>query len=185
VLGTARLPEGVDGVARFHELAASFLPDDGRPGQVMVCIETDRGPWVRALAVAGYRVYAVNPGRPPGTGSCCRCRGPRVTRLMHTPWRTWSAPAATSSARSPRTGPHAPQPTPRPATRTESICVNPATAGRSPSVTTLTSARWAASRHIPAASRKTAPTPGKRAPGYDECLEWRVLLHDTRPAASR
>ena len=61
VLGTARLPEGVDGVARFHELAASFLPDDGRPGQVMVCIETDRGPWVRALAVAGYRVYAVNP----------------------------------------------------------------------------------------------------------------------------
>ena len=24
-------------------------------------IETDRGPWVRALVAAGYRVFAVNP----------------------------------------------------------------------------------------------------------------------------
>jgi transposase len=28
---------------------------------VVVVIETDRGPWVKALAAAGYRVYAVNP----------------------------------------------------------------------------------------------------------------------------
>jgi transposase len=60
-LRTARLPEGVDGMARFHELVAGFLPDDATPAQVLVCIETDRGPWVRALIAAGYQVYGVNP----------------------------------------------------------------------------------------------------------------------------
>ncbi|MBM0225487.1 MULTISPECIES: IS110 family transposase [Micromonospora] len=58
---TARLPEGVEGIARFHELVGRFLPDDGDPSQVLVCIETDRGPWVRALIAAGYQVYGVNP----------------------------------------------------------------------------------------------------------------------------
>lgn len=60
-LRTARLPEGVDGMARFHELVAAFLPDDATPAQVLVCIETDRGPWVQALIAAGYQVYGVNP----------------------------------------------------------------------------------------------------------------------------
>jgi transposase len=58
---TARLPEGVDGIARFHDFVARFLPDDAGPSQVLVCIETDRGPWVRALVAAGYQVYGVNP----------------------------------------------------------------------------------------------------------------------------
>ncbi|HWS36444.1 MAG TPA: IS110 family transposase [Actinoplanes sp.] len=58
---TARLPEGVDGMTRFHELVARFLPDDAKPSDVLVCIETDRGPWVRALISAGYQVYGVNP----------------------------------------------------------------------------------------------------------------------------
>ena len=58
---TARLPEGVDGMARFHELVGRFLPEDADPSQVLVCIETDRGPWVRALIAAGYQVYGVNP----------------------------------------------------------------------------------------------------------------------------
>ena len=31
------------------------------PGEVVVGIETDRGPWVSALLAAGYRVYAINP----------------------------------------------------------------------------------------------------------------------------
>lgn len=61
VLRTARLPEGIAGIARFHELVAEFVPDDADPSQVLVCIETDRGPWVRALIAAGYQVYAVNP----------------------------------------------------------------------------------------------------------------------------
>lgn len=61
VMRTARLPEGVDGMARFHDLVAGFLPDDATPAQVLVCIETDRGPWVRALIAAGYQVFGVNP----------------------------------------------------------------------------------------------------------------------------
>ncbi len=57
----ARLPEGMEGMARLHELIARFLPEKSDPGQVLVCIETDRGPWVRALVAAGYQVYGVNP----------------------------------------------------------------------------------------------------------------------------
>jgi transposase len=60
-LRAARLAEGVDGMARFHDLIAKFLPDSADPSQVLVCIEVDRGPWVRALIAAGYQVYGVNP----------------------------------------------------------------------------------------------------------------------------
>ena len=62
-LARRRLPEGVDGIARFHELVAASCGEDAEPdpAQVVVVIETDRGPWVKALAAAGYRVYGVNP----------------------------------------------------------------------------------------------------------------------------
>jgi hypothetical protein len=62
-LARRRLPEGADGLARFHELVASCWGEDGEPdpAQVVVVIETDRGPWVKALAAAGYRVYPANP----------------------------------------------------------------------------------------------------------------------------
>lgn len=61
VLKRARLPEGMAGMARFHDLVGRFVADDADPSEVGVCIETDRGPWVRALAAAGYRVFAVDP----------------------------------------------------------------------------------------------------------------------------
>ncbi|HEV7863463.1 MAG TPA: IS110 family transposase [Acidimicrobiia bacterium] len=57
-LAKARLPEGVEGVARFHELVASFTED---PSEVVVATETDRGLFVGALVAAGYTVLAVNP----------------------------------------------------------------------------------------------------------------------------
>ena len=57
-LAARRLPEGVKGVAALHELIAAHASD---PGEVVVGIETDRGPWVAALLAAGYRVYAINP----------------------------------------------------------------------------------------------------------------------------
>jgi len=57
-LAKARLPEGVEGVARFHQLVAPFVDD---PGEVTVATETDRGLFVAALVAAGYRVLAVNP----------------------------------------------------------------------------------------------------------------------------
>jgi transposase len=60
-LGKARLPEGVAGVARLHELIAGFTGEETSADQVLVGIETDRGPWVEALVAAGYRVFAVNP----------------------------------------------------------------------------------------------------------------------------
>jgi hypothetical protein len=57
-LGGGRLPEGVDGIARFHELAARYAQD---PGEVVTGIETDRGMFAAALVAAGYQVFAVNP----------------------------------------------------------------------------------------------------------------------------
>jgi transposase len=57
-LASRRLPEGLEGIGRFHELVAGFADD---PGEVVVGIETDRGLWVHALAATGYRVYAINP----------------------------------------------------------------------------------------------------------------------------
>lgn len=70
-LARARVDEGVAGMARLHALIGEVVDDDGHAGegtedatggtQVLVCIETDRGPWVQALVAAGYVVFAVNP----------------------------------------------------------------------------------------------------------------------------
>ncbi len=63
-LAKARLPEGVAGMARLHAMAGEALGDDAEdadPGQVVIGIETDRGPWVTALIAAGYTVFAINP----------------------------------------------------------------------------------------------------------------------------
>src|SRR5919198_1155941 len=57
-LASRRLPEGLAGVAGFHELVAKHSAE---PGEVVVGIETDRGLWVDALTAAGYQVYAINP----------------------------------------------------------------------------------------------------------------------------
>jgi transposase len=60
-LAKARLPEGVKGMARLHAMIGEQLGDDADDAEVLVGIETDRGPWVQALIAAGYRVFAVNP----------------------------------------------------------------------------------------------------------------------------
>lgn len=52
------MAEGLDGVAKFHELVADHAAD---PGEVVIGTETDRGLFVAALVAAGYQVYAVNP----------------------------------------------------------------------------------------------------------------------------
>jgi hypothetical protein len=61
VLARARLPEGAAGMARLHELAGRHLGEDLDQAEVLVGIETDRGPWVAALVAAGYTVFPVNP----------------------------------------------------------------------------------------------------------------------------
>jgi transposase len=62
-LARARLPEGVAGIARLHAIIGELAGQDVEDEQVevLVGIETDRGPWVTALVAAGYQVYAVNP----------------------------------------------------------------------------------------------------------------------------
>jgi transposase len=61
VLAKRRLPEGVAGMARLHEMIGQQLGEDADGTEVVVGTETDRGPWVAALVAAGYTVYGVNP----------------------------------------------------------------------------------------------------------------------------
>src|SRR6266849_5152232 len=58
VLARKRLPEGVAGMARLHELIGQQLGEDAEDAEVVIGIETDRGPWVAALVAAGYTVFA-------------------------------------------------------------------------------------------------------------------------------
>jgi transposase len=57
-LAGGRLPEGVDGITRFHELVGAHAEE---PDEVIIGIETDRGLFVSALVATGYQVFAVNP----------------------------------------------------------------------------------------------------------------------------
>jgi transposase len=61
VLARRRLPEGAAGMAQLHALVGGFLGEEADASEVVIGIETDRGPWVTALIAAGYRVYPVNP----------------------------------------------------------------------------------------------------------------------------
>lgn len=51
-LAKARLPEGVAGMARLHAMIGERLgepasDEDGATAEVLIGIETDRGPWYR------------------------------------------------------------------------------------------------------------------------------------------
>jgi transposase len=49
-------------MARLHAMIGGLVGDEpGQDVEVVVGIETDRGPWVGALVAAGYSVVAVNP----------------------------------------------------------------------------------------------------------------------------
>lgn len=63
-----RLPEGVEGLSKLHELIATAMPAEWSQldsveaaGRVKIGIETERGAWVAALITAGYEVFAINP----------------------------------------------------------------------------------------------------------------------------
>jgi transposase len=64
-LARRRFPEGLEGITRLHALIGEHLPEPSGPGEsvpeVVVGIETERGPWAAALVAAGYRVFAINP----------------------------------------------------------------------------------------------------------------------------
>jgi hypothetical protein len=61
VLARRRLPEGLAGITTLHELVAEHLDPAAEPAQVLIGIETERGPWVQAMLAAGYVVFAINP----------------------------------------------------------------------------------------------------------------------------
>jgi transposase len=58
VLARGRVADGVEGVARLHEMVAEHTDE---PSEVVVGIELDRGLLVGALVASGYQVYAINP----------------------------------------------------------------------------------------------------------------------------
>ncbi len=67
-MANSHCPRGWWGWSRSNELLGRHVPAswaDLDPaeaaGNVVVGIETDRGPWVAALVAAGYRVYAIDP----------------------------------------------------------------------------------------------------------------------------
>jgi transposase len=57
-LANARVAEGTEGLAAFHQLLAEYVEE---PELVVIGIETDTGLWVTALNAVGYQVYAINP----------------------------------------------------------------------------------------------------------------------------
>jgi transposase len=60
-LGKGKLPDGIAGIARLHAMIGEHVEEDAGPVEVVVGIETDRGPWVQALLASGYLVYPINP----------------------------------------------------------------------------------------------------------------------------
>ena len=93
-IGGGRLPEGVEGIARFHELVGDQAE---APAEVVIGIETDRGLFVSALVGAGYQVFAVNPMSTSRYRSAIQARGPSPTPATPRSWPTWSAPTATTT----------------------------------------------------------------------------------------
>jgi hypothetical protein len=58
VLAKGRVPDGIEGVERIHEMLGAHAED---PSEVAIGIELDRGLLLGALVAAGYEVHAVNP----------------------------------------------------------------------------------------------------------------------------
>jgi hypothetical protein len=62
---------GRAGIARLHAVIGEWLSQEAgdAAGQATVDIETDRGPWVRALIVAGYTVCGVSGAKSDAAGA--------------------------------------------------------------------------------------------------------------------
>ena len=103
VLVSRRLPEGLAGVTLLHELIAEHLDPSVEPDQVLIGIETDRGPWVQALLAAGYVIYAINRCRWLAIGSGTPPRGRSRIPRMPICWLRSSGWTGPITARSPAT----------------------------------------------------------------------------------
>jgi transposase len=83
----------------LHELVAGHAEE---PTEVVVGIETDRGPWVGALSAAGYQVYAINPLAVARYRDRHHVAGAK-SDASDAKLPTWFAPTGTTTARSPAT----------------------------------------------------------------------------------
>jgi len=99
VLGRAKLPERVEGIARLRAMIGEHLGDEQDDAAVVVVgIETERGPWVQALIAAGYQIYAINPLQVARYRERQACPRPRATPPTRTCWAMRSAEAAEITA---------------------------------------------------------------------------------------
>jgi hypothetical protein len=89
-LAAVRLPEGIEGVRRFHELVGAYTEE---PAEVTVATETERGLFVGSLVAAGYRVLAVNPMSRRVIGNGIRRRERSLIPAMRKSWP--SSPVST------------------------------------------------------------------------------------------
>ena len=101
-----RLPEGLAGISMLHELVAEHLDPAGEPDQVMVGIETERGPWVQALLARRLRrVSRSTRCRWLGIGNGTRRRGRSPILGMRICWPRssgWIGPITDRSPGTPR-----------------------------------------------------------------------------------
>jgi len=103
VLARKRLPEGLAGITALHELVAEHLDPAGDPDQVLVGIETERGPWVQALLAAGYVVFAINPLQVARYRERHSTSGRSRIQRMRICWPRSSGSIGPITARSPET----------------------------------------------------------------------------------
>src|SRR3954470_7147379 len=84
-LARARLPEGVAGIARLHELIAGVVAEEAEPGQVSIGIETDRGRGWPRWSRPATECSQSTPARWPATASGTARPAPRATPPTPTP----------------------------------------------------------------------------------------------------
>ena len=96
LLAKGRVPDGVEGVAKLHEMVAAHAED---PAQVVVGIELDRGLLVGALVAAGYAVHAINPLSVDRYRDRHRTSGPSRIRATPKCLRTSCGPTGTCTDR--------------------------------------------------------------------------------------
>jgi Transposase len=74
-------------MAALHAVIADQLPAEAQASEVVIGIETDRGPWVTALVAAGYQVYAINPMQVARYRGRHSTSGAKSDRGMRMCWR--------------------------------------------------------------------------------------------------
>jgi len=95
-----RLAEGVEGVARFHQLVAPLVED---PAEVVIATESDRACSWALWWPPATRCWRSIPCRHRATGNAIRPRERSPTPAMRWLSPSWPAPMPTTTGPSPAT----------------------------------------------------------------------------------